>query len=77
MLAHWYVFGLGVLALGFGMYMADAARQLPPGNAALPASLAFCFMGGLAVAIALSLKQLADRVSRLERQGPLTPGPSA
>jgi xanthosine utilization system XapX-like protein len=55
------------LALILAVGLALAGFFLAPGNAAIPTSLAFTFIGMLGIAVGRSLKTQAERLAHLER----------
>ena len=68
MIGSRYVFVVGVCALGFGGVFAISAFFLPPGNAAVPVSIAFVLISALANGVAVALKRQEDRIARLEQK---------
>jgi xanthosine utilization system XapX-like protein len=52
-----------ILAIGLAL----AGFFLAPGNAAIPTSLAFAFIGMLGITVGRSLKVQAERLAQLER----------
>ena len=62
------VFGIALYALVMAIFFLASAFSLPPGNAAIPASLSFTAIATLSSAVGFSLKRQGDRTAALERQ---------
>jgi hypothetical protein len=67
-MGHRFVVLVAVVAIALGLLFASAGFFLPPGSAAIPASLAFSMIGGLAFSVATTLKDQELRIQRLERR---------
>jgi hypothetical protein len=65
---HWFVLAAAVVATGFGFFFAVAALSLPPGNAAVPVSIAFFVLAMLGGTVAGAIQRLDHRLSRIEQQ---------
>jgi hypothetical protein len=59
--------GLVVVAVVFAVGFAIAGFFLPPGNAAIPTSLAFTMIAVVVAVLGQRLKSCSDRIDRLER----------
>jgi hypothetical protein len=59
--------GLVVIAAVFAVGFAIAGLFLPPGNAAIPSSLAFTMIAVVSGVVGQRLKRCSDCIDRLER----------
>jgi hypothetical protein len=63
-----FLFVCNVFLLGMAMMFAIAGRNLGPGNAAIPVSLAFMAMSLLSTAVGVPLASQDRRIKALETQ---------
>ena len=64
-----YVLSVAAVAVGFAVFFAIGGFFLPqPGNAAIPAALAFAATGVLGGAVSRTLKHQEERIGHLERR---------
>ena len=67
-MSHRVVFGASFVAFGFGLWFAVMGGNLPPGNAAIPTSIACNLTGAIGSIAGLAIQNLSARIDKLEQR---------